>query len=64
MTTVLICEGKASYPTMQIAQRVAARQSKDGFGKLEAYRCKFCNRVHVGHPRNLVKKLKWKGKRR
>lgn len=44
------CTRKQRHPTYEGAQRAAASGSKAYNDHLEAYKCKFCDAYHVGHP--------------
>lgn len=58
------CEGKQAFPTRREAELVATRTSGRGYGPMHAYNCRECFSFHIGHKRNLNKKLKTKDRRR
>lgn len=43
------CITKAAYTNFSLADRVAKRPSRGGYGLKVAYRCDVCHRYHVGH---------------
>lgn len=43
------CADKAKYETIELAQ-AAARRGKHRGQLLNAYRCQFCGKFHIGHP--------------
>ena len=43
------CHGKARYPSMAIAEKVAQRDSEHTGELIVAYKCYDCARFHVGH---------------
>ena len=43
------CYGKAPYPSMAIAEKVAQRDSENTGDLIIAYQCYGCARFHVGH---------------
>ena len=46
------CTRKRAYDTRKQAQHVVGRHAREG-DVVRAYRCPWCNRWHVGHPKPL-----------
>lgn len=45
------CQGKKVYKTLEIAQIAAETQQWKIMSRLRAYKCRFCDDYHIGHPR-------------
>lgn len=43
------CHGKRTFATRAEAKAAIIRQAAHGGGKLGAYRCPHCGRLHLGH---------------
>lgn len=43
------CITKEAYATFSLAEKVAKRPSRNGYGVKVAYRCDVCHRYHIGH---------------
>lgn len=42
------CEGKSEFTLFREAARVARRARRDHEENLQPYRCKFCDKYHIG----------------
>lgn len=46
------CGGKRIYETFKVASKLAKRQRRDRHTNVEPYRCKVCQRYHIGEPQH------------
>jgi hypothetical protein len=44
------CEGKKKFPDLVSANAARYLIMRDSGNKMWAYKCKFCNSYHLGHP--------------
>lgn len=54
------CQGKIAYETQHKAFRTILKQSKRGYA-VQAYRCKYCAKWHVGRAEKMPKTLRTDG---
>ncbi|MDX3232943.1 hypothetical protein [Streptomyces sp. ME19-01-6] len=43
------CLGKAAFPSRRTARRRARQIRGEGGPDMRAYRCWYCDRIHIGH---------------
>ena len=46
------CGGKRIYETFKVAAKLAKRQRRERHTTVEPYRCKVCQRYHIGEPQH------------
>lgn len=51
------CFGKESYPTPQLANKVARRRNRGG-RRLSVYKCPHCHMWHMGSPFRMKKRFR------